>query len=321
MRRYDIVAGILLILSIINFALASPVFVQEKSQASVDVANIPRNVATVLGKRWGEEMEELGEEYFKTSGKSIDSSGTHSSSSSAPYPASSTSNPDQSMEPSCSPSTSSMQGLSARGNTWGKDCLGLLWDALSDGGPHQMHGHGPMMYSLYRKLPVTEAPALQPKPNKGPSINPSADPKFDQDYSTNAEDPPPSSTVPARPARPNVRGGQASGYAPGPPPDEFYSYPGSVVHSPSPGAESPTEPEHDAVPRPQPSPDPELQLDHQSLSAASQPVDPEAVIYALKGKAILEKESRHVSGTAGDVGNAVRRELQPAESHLNNPGE
>ncbi|KAN0123263.1 hypothetical protein V8E52_003216 [Russula decolorans] len=59
MRRYDIVSGILLILSIIDFALAAPVLVQEKRQASVDVVHIPKDVITVLGKRGSEEVEKL----------------------------------------------------------------------------------------------------------------------------------------------------------------------------------------------------------------------------------------------------------------------
>jgi len=55
---------------------------------------------------------------------------------------------------------------------------------------------------------------------------------------------------------------------------------------------------------------PELQLDDQSLSTDSQP-DLSAALYATKGKA---KESRRVSSTARDVGNAAETELwRPAE--------
>jgi len=78
-------------------------------------------------------------------------------------------------------------------------------------------------------------------------------------------------------------------------------------HSPSPNLGSPKEPEDGVVPGP----------DHQSLSADSQPEDPQAAIYAAKGKA---KESRHISGTARHVGIAAQRELQPAERSLD-PGE
>ena len=59
MRRYDIVAGILAILFIIDFALAAPVLAQEKRQASVDVVHMPNDLITVLGKRLGDELKEL----------------------------------------------------------------------------------------------------------------------------------------------------------------------------------------------------------------------------------------------------------------------
>ena len=65
MRRYDIVTGILLILSTINLTLAAPVSVQEKHQARVDVVHIPKDVITVLEKRGkGDDIEKLFEEYL-----------------------------------------------------------------------------------------------------------------------------------------------------------------------------------------------------------------------------------------------------------------
>jgi hypothetical protein len=73
MRRYDIVSGILLILSIIDFAIAAPISVQEKCQSCVDVVNIPKDVIIVLGKRGEEELAKLAEEFAKTWGKLIDS--------------------------------------------------------------------------------------------------------------------------------------------------------------------------------------------------------------------------------------------------------
>jgi hypothetical protein len=303
MRRYDIVTGVLLILSFIDFALAAPVLVQEK-RARVNVAKIPESVTTVMGKRWGEELEKLGEEYFKTSGKTIDSSGTHFSSSSAPpgpsgidhgstndvqsptqNSASSTSNPDQ--LPCCSP----MQGLSARGNA--NSCRQNCVDLMEEMSKYDVPMHpGPMAtYGVYHKLPY-EPPEPQWIPMTG--TKPSPDPNFDWEHWANAEDPPPSSPA-LGPARPKVSHGQASGYAPGPPPTE------SVVPSPSPGAESPIEPENEVVPGPRPSPNPELQLDDQSLSADS-PVDLLAAINRVKGKA---KELRHISGTTRDIGNAA----------------
>ncbi len=297
MRQYDIVTGILLISSIIYFTLAAPILVQEKLQARVDVVNIPKDVIIVVEKRWGEELEKIGEPLLKMS----------ESGKPEPNPASSTANP----ESSC----------------WG-DCLSSTIDTLKFmlSGDLPMHGPGaPMvsgygLYGPYHELagiPATKAP----QPEK-PWISPSADPNFDWHYWMNAEDPPPSSTQP-RPPSPEMpptikEKGQASGHAPGPLTDKLHPYPESEMHSPSPGAGSPTgPPEREVVPRPPPSPDNETPLDDQSLSAGSQPPDLQAAIYAAKGKA---KESRRISGTTRDVGNAAgnttQRELQPAGRSL-----
>ena len=55
MHQYNIVSRILLILTVITFALAAPVLVQEKRQAKpeVDVVHVPEdvNTVTVVGKR------------------------------------------------------------------------------------------------------------------------------------------------------------------------------------------------------------------------------------------------------------------------------
>src|SRR5260370_290747 len=106
MLRYHIVFGIFLILSIINLALTAPVLVQEEHQANVDVVDIPKDVITNRGEG---DIAKLAEEYLTTWENPIESSDTHTSSGTAPDPASSTTNPDS----SCSPS---MQGLGARGN-------------------------------------------------------------------------------------------------------------------------------------------------------------------------------------------------------------
>jgi hypothetical protein len=58
MRRSDIIFGILLVLSIIDFALAAPLLAQKKRHAYVDVVQIPEDVVTVVRKR-GPEDEEL----------------------------------------------------------------------------------------------------------------------------------------------------------------------------------------------------------------------------------------------------------------------
>jgi hypothetical protein len=65
MRRYYPVSGILLILLIIDFALAVPVLVQENNQARVDVAHIPEEVMTVLEKRGGDPLDLLWDKYFQ----------------------------------------------------------------------------------------------------------------------------------------------------------------------------------------------------------------------------------------------------------------
>jgi len=91
MRRYDVVTAILLILSIIDFALASPVLVQEK-RAGIDVVHmIPKDVTNVLGKRTEDEfmkvLEELGlAEMFRKKMEDVARTMTHwhASSSSAP---------------------------------------------------------------------------------------------------------------------------------------------------------------------------------------------------------------------------------------------
>jgi len=61
-----IVSGILLIVPIVNFALAAPVQVQEKRRAcpDTDMADIPEYTITVLGKRGGE-IEEVGNEILR----------------------------------------------------------------------------------------------------------------------------------------------------------------------------------------------------------------------------------------------------------------
>ena len=62
-----IMSGILLIVPIVNFALAAPVLVQEKRQACADMADTPEYPVTVLPKRgetWGE-IEEVGGKYIE----------------------------------------------------------------------------------------------------------------------------------------------------------------------------------------------------------------------------------------------------------------
>ena len=123
MRRYYVVSGTLFILSIIDFALAAPLLVQENRQPCVNVVHMPKNVITVLGKRAG---EDLLDEFYKWMEKQVGPSGAHAGSGSAPprpdhwstnvvqgpmpSPASSTANPDPLMEPSGASSTAQVQG-------------------------------------------------------------------------------------------------------------------------------------------------------------------------------------------------------------------
>jgi hypothetical protein len=58
MPRYHIIFGILLILPIIDIAVAAPVLVQEKLKAGADVLHIREDAITMLGKR-GDEIDEV----------------------------------------------------------------------------------------------------------------------------------------------------------------------------------------------------------------------------------------------------------------------
>ena len=122
MRLYNIASGVLLILPIIDFALAAPVLAHGDTLAGVDVVHMHRDVITALGKRVGEgELEKAAAEIFDTSGKSAESSDAHVSSSSAtpapdhgpvkeppppPNPESSTANPEHALVDPSSASSS-----------------------------------------------------------------------------------------------------------------------------------------------------------------------------------------------------------------------
>jgi hypothetical protein len=233
MRRYNIVTGILLILSI-DFALTAPVLVQEKRQARVDVVHMPKDVITVLEKRWDPELERLGDDLFGAWERPVKPPGQPP----APNPAASTStaNPESSCVGNCFAST--------------VDWMKFLFSDYplhDEPGRPRIPGYG-TYEPYYQRLPVTDAPVAEPfyrdqrlpmthapQPEK-PWIHPSADPNFDWEYWLKAKDPPPSSTQKRPPTPPTItEEGQASGYAPGPPP-------GWEMHSPSPGAGSQTDP-------------------------------------------------------------------------------
>ncbi|KAF8502832.1 hypothetical protein F5888DRAFT_1800388 [Russula emetica] len=226
MRRYDIVSGILLILSIIDFALAAPVLVQERRQAGIDMAHIPRNVITVLGKRGDDELEKLAEDYFKTGGKPVDSSGAHAPSSSAPSdsappgpdhgstnvvqspapnPASSTANPDPLIEgPS---STAALQG------SWEYHFNAAWDDVFSNKGDDEFSfwpQHNPSLteHGSDHELTGAHAPQPNPNPKKRPLTDP--DPDFDGTYWWKASKGDPARLRPAPPKE----FGQAHEYQP-----------------------------------------------------------------------------------------------------------
>jgi hypothetical protein len=365
MRRYDIVSVILLILSIIDFALAAPVLVQEKRQARVDVVHIPRDVITVvLEKRGDEELEKMAEEYFKTSGKPVESSDAHASSSPAlpgpddgpanvvqapaPNPALSTAHPNPLLGPSSPSST-----VSSFPNSFSDSDIEFVYEPTSGD-----EVHGEPLYTptsagsgLDHELTGAHAPQPNPNPNKRPWTDMNPDPDFDWAHWT---------AVVNRPSSPKkFKFSQANEYQvehvqqPDPvlwtdsdfdiiyppelvsevqPPSMSAGLPAGPEHEvtpPSPGAGSPTvheheemtppspdlepleEPEHEVVPGPPPTPestDPELHSDSQPLSTTVQPEDLQAIVYAAKGKG---KESRHISGTARDVGNAAQRVSLP----------
>ena len=256
MRRHNILTGILLMLATIDFALAAPVLVQEKHEAHADVVHVPKDVITVVEKRWDEELERFGEAFFRGSGKPV------SSKPPALNPASSTTDPESSCWGSCLATTVD----------WVKFLFSPNRGPDGFGGP-MMSGYGYGTYEpYYHRLPMTHAPQQE-----HPWIHPLADPNFNWEEWIYADDPPLSSTPP-RPSTPEVpptikEEGQASGYAPSPPLKD-------VVRLPPSSADS------------------KPYLDDQSSAEERQA----AMAYAAKGKM---KESRHISDTARDAGNAT----------------
>ena len=271
MRLYDIVSGILLILSVIDFALAAPVLVQEKRQAWVDVVHLPKDVITVLDKRGDEELEKLAAEYFNSWERPIDSSDGHASSSSAPLgpdhgstdvvqapgpnPPSSTGNSGPLTEPSSPSSIAPTSGSF-------EDRFNAAWDNVlsnkgSDASPERILIPGSSEYGLDYELTGAHAPNPNPNPN----------PDFD-------DDPLP---PPPRPALP-----QQNGFSPEHPEEyvQLSSSPstdadpdfwnpwtavdGPLLSSPRPGLaqEYGFAPEQVESPRPSTDPDPDFDWNH-----------------------------------------------------------
>ena len=329
MRCYVIVSGILLILSIIDFALAAPVLVQEERRAQANVVHMSRNVKTALWKRVGGELEKVVEGSFKALEKPVESSDVHVSSSSAPpgteqgptiveqspvpNPASSTPNDanDEWDEPMYTP-PSSPTSLTEFGETHSVFSEGTSSD-----------GYQPV------SRPLDPGPS-NPRPSWTYSNWDS-----DSDHSVYSEDSDTSNPAPPK------KSGQAHGGGG----DDDYSLLGLVWKTwawlrenwalnslksgpkvgPNAGGPNPTplrigspteaavtEPDDEGVLGPPTSPhvltDPDFPLEY-LLSTDLQPADFKAAIRKAKGKAKVE---RHISGTARDVGNATaERELQP----------
>ena len=280
-------------MSIIKFALAAPVLVQEKRRACVDVVYIPEDMITVLGKRGDEdELEKIWEEYFDNLGHeeesgNLESPATDTSSSSAtsedsdhdhgstnvvqapvPNPESSTANPD------------------------------LMSDFVSTNkGDYESHWphYTPTSSGYGSDLEFMEANVLQPnRPMPWTDLDSSTDPDLDWNYWTSLED------------SPSPRPASQEGFG------QAHKYQVDLLSPPSTSGYAPSPPEYEPeVVTPSP---PSSNLGSLSLSADSQPVDAQAAaIYAAKGKA---KVSRHISGPAIDVENAVQRELQPGKRSL-----
>jgi hypothetical protein len=179
MRRYNVVSGILFIIFIIDFALAAPVLVQEKSRACVGVVQVTEDVITALGKRGEEGLEKLAEGYLKTS---VDSSGAHASAESAPdgrtsvvqaqqapNSASSTANTDHALVGPPSPSQAVPQ-------------VHEVEEGSEHAGSDGLHGPPPSPASSE----VGSDEGLTLNSNPGPST----DSNFDWDYWTKVVNPP-----------------------------------------------------------------------------------------------------------------------------------
>ena len=301
MRRYDIVLGILLILSIIDFALAAPVLVQEKRQARVDVVHIPRDVITVLWKRGEEELAQLTEEYFNQL-ESVSPQAAHASSSSVPLgPGHYLANEEQALAPNRASSTANLKLK----EPMSPSSTASYGDALSDHGgsqdplPPDIAALKAFVQTHVYQVDHVQQPSILVRPSDprlGPlSPIPSGQVHAEGDFRTLFDLPLKAWVWPfSKPeASKNLK------------PDPVRQLNRRLSKPASLKIRSPKVLDNDVAPGPPSSPaltGPELNLDHQSLSTNSQPVDLQTAIYEAKGKT---KESGHISGTAKDVGNAA----------------
>ena len=307
--RYDIVTRILLILSIIDFALAAPVSVQEKRQARADGVNIPKDATTVLGKRWDEEtVRKMLDKYHELM-MELDTSSSSSSASSvadhestnvvlqpAPNPASEWTKPSTGLFRSSSlpdlGSTKDVQPPSSNPTS-----LTFVWDPS-----RQAFVSTP---SVPYHESTNAVPVLRPAPGQNQDLwthemfgSESVPETVSQagPGSQPVHTPTSTSTSSGYNSDDELVEGEKHMSVPQP---SHYSWPSSPDSSPYidtdydywKGLEDPSTNEFGQVH--------EDQVDHQSLSADSQAEDLQAAARdAAKGKA---KESRHFSGTARDV--------------------
>jgi hypothetical protein len=268
MRPYDIFSGILLLLSMTNFALPAPVSVQENGQALVNVVHRPKSVITVLGKRMEHILEAMLKNHF---------------------------GPLEILDNSESSASYTLSGSSQSEHNQG---LTNVWRPLSPNTASSMSNPNPLMKHS------SSVPNLLAPPSWGNRI----------------EEMPVGDSKP----RPSYEVGDGSHWTENTPSSSGYESDQEFTEAhrqqpnhplPSADSVSPTDSDLDLnhwTNSDNPPPAPELTYPkHQSSSKDSQPVDRLedhllAAIYAAKGKA---KESRRISGSARDVGNAGQGEF------------
>lgn len=290
------VFGILLILPIVDFAVAAPVTAREKLHPGVDVVH-PEDATTMLWKR-GELIDKLWAEYVGASVPEEWSSlrplkpadgwtnvkrpltPIPEEPSPEPGPLSSAAKTEPWVE-SSSPSTTSSMETFLDDEWWDEDEHGITYYP-STTSPKSG-------YELDHSL--TGADLSQPNTNPRPS----KDPDFDRNDGINLEDleelPPPKRPKPAT----SNEFGQA----------QYYEM---ADVQPNPGLS--TEPVGTL-------PSTDLGSPKELDGGEAQPVDPQDALYAAKGKA---KVLRRVPGTSRDVVDAVQRELRFVKRTLD-PGE
>jgi hypothetical protein len=160
MRRYKIVACILLILSVFGFVLAAPVAVQEVREARVDAVGGGENV--IIGSRKRGDSEDDAEPLLKSWAKTQQQASSYLSS--APWKGSSSSAPNYAsgtrLNPSFSSGKSKLPLLSASGGTE------LSWNPKGEANliqPGTSTGIRPASSSEAKKVSWAPLP-LKPKP-------------------------------------------------------------------------------------------------------------------------------------------------------------